>query len=135
MGTGRSIWLNYNSPVVVIMSVLLFMALTKFQINNKKIKSGTSTLANYAFDVYILHTQILIYDILLKNNFRWIAKFNGFLLPVLVILSAIAIYLICSVIGALRNIIFSHKTINSIIVWISNKVDLVWLKNTIFERK
>lgn len=86
--------MQYTSPFMVINAVMLLQLCAKHHGNPH---AGTIKLVTYlsgaAFDVYLLHCHILIYDHLIQGNFAWIANLYPLVIPVMVALCAGAIYL------------------------------------------
>lgn len=90
-----------------------------------------SFFADVAFDVYILHCHIWVYDIVFLDKFSWIAEKNALLIPILVLLIASAVYIVCSVIGFLKNILFNSTLVSRIVNCISKAVDRLWLGSSL----
>ena len=56
---------------------------------------------------YYLYINNLEGDIYETGNFKWILEYHPILIPVLVGLCAVAIFIVCAIIGKLRIILFS----------------------------
>lgn len=82
-------------------------------------------MSTMAFDVYIIHCHILIFDIIICNHFRWVADMPVFLIPFVVVLLAVIIYLLLSVIGIIRSFLFEKVYLNKLLKNIAIKVDKV----------
>jgi len=100
--TGRNykFFVGYNSPITLLMSLAVFWLL-----KNANIKAGQGLLKHIslvAFDVYIIHCHIFVYDYVMDDSFAWIPKLSVWLGIPLIIASAVAIYAVCAVVGIVR---------------------------------
>ena len=123
VGINLNYFISYTSPIILLMAIsfLLFM-------NNAKISKGrkiVKQLSLCAFDIYIIHCHLLIYDNLIKNHFMWIAKLPVFVIPIAVVGCAFGAYLILSLIGTTRIILFEKAQLNKLGKYISSKLDKV----------
>ena len=58
-----------------------------------------------------------------RNNHKWILEYHPILIPVLVGLCAVAIFIVCAIIGKLRIILFSLIHLDKGVSWISRRLD------------
>lgn len=61
--------MNYTSPLELLMAIALLLLCRDIAIQGKRLKSLLKTLSGFSFDVYILHSYILVYDYLIAENF------------------------------------------------------------------
>ena len=99
--------------------LLLFMKNLKF----KKEKPILKKLSIVAFDVYIIHCHILIFDFVIKDSFIWLANLKVYLIIVLAIICSLGIYMGLSIIGMIRIFLFEAIKLNKINKIISAKID------------
>lgn len=96
--TGKCVnyFLSYTSPIILLMAVALLIGFKnlKFKTNNHKLLTMLSILS---FDVYLLHCHTLIFDGPWRNAFEWIASYNFFIIPFIIIGVAMCIGVICIV--------------------------------------
>lgn len=116
-------FIEYTSPIVLLMSVvtLLFMEQLKVKIGSRFIEK----MSTVAFDVYIIHCHILIFDIIICNHFRWITNMPIFLIPFVVVILAVIIYLVLSAIGIIRSFLYEKIYLNKLLKNVAIKVDKV----------
>lgn len=127
---GRNIQycISYTSPFVLAMAVVL---LVQFE----RIKAAALTkiligLSAAAFDVYIIHCHVLIYDKLFLDNFKWIADLPLWVIPIAVVIIAAIIYLLLSIIGRVRIWFFKLLHVNNLIKRVSEKMDSILYQPT-----
>ena len=116
-------FISYTSPIILLMALGLLLYM-----KNIKVKRGRSVLpklSSVAFDVYIIHCHMLIYDNFLKDRFIWIAEIQTVLIPLTVVGWAIGIYYILSLVGMIRSFLFEKIRLNRFGKYISGKVDKV----------
>lgn len=124
--TGRGIdyLCSYISPFIVIASVMLLMMAKKcFLECSIKLKKLLLLLSKYAFDVYLLHCHILIYDIILKDNFLYLCDIKSYLIPLLLGLIILSVYCLGVVTGIIRNVIFKLLKIDVVLKNICKSID------------
>lgn len=95
---------SYCSPTTLIVAICLLCLFAKLKIN--KLQKVIAFFASSAFSVYLIHDNFYIREILVKGNFAFFNNLNVALLPILVILSALAIFVICSLIDKVRIFLF-----------------------------
>lgn len=104
---------HYTSPTMLIAatSLVVFFANLQFKTSIGKIVSYLST---FSFAVYLIHEQDFIYEYFMKGGFLWILNYNWIVSILLVILSCLIIYVICSVIDVIRFYLFKLLHINQL---------------------
>ena len=116
----HSYMVTYTSPLILFVALAFLMLFKNFKTNcNAKVIKLLSVIS---FDVYIIHCHVLIYDIFLKDAFAFITKYNVFLQPLIAICIGIIIYMVCSIIGLIRMLIFEKFKINRLMQIISEKI-------------
>lgn len=111
---------GYTSPVVLLMALAVFVLF-----RNMNVKKGghlIAKLATVAFDVYIIHCHILVFDYILNDNFLWLLQMPALMIPFLILLCALVGYILLSMIGLVRKTIF-QKCFDRIIRRISDKIN------------
>ena len=121
---GRNIayFVAYTSPVTLLMGILCLLALKNVPV--RKFQSGFASLAGKAFDVYIIHCHILIFDYVMKDRFTFIIEeFPLPMIPIAVVCLSILIYLALCIAGALREFLFKKLCIVRALKWVAGRVD------------
>lgn len=112
--------IEYISPFILIMGVTFLMFMNNLRITDKhKIIMNLSVVT---FDVYIIHSHILIMDELL-NMFTWIGNIPIILIPLAIIGSVLVIFIFCSLVGMIRYYMFKKLKLNSILKLFAKKID------------
>lgn len=117
---------SYISPIILLMSILLLLYM-----KNIKLKKGRSVLEKIslvAFDVYIIHCHILIFDFILKDRFIWIVNMNAYFIIIFVFVCSIGLYMGLSLIGMIRIFLFEKMNLNKMLKTISSKIDYIIYK-------
>lgn len=95
-------YLGFGSPLLIIQTVAYLLLFESFSINNKIINK----LSQYTFGVYLVHENIFVRE----NLYRYIGftKIDNITLKtiVLMLITAIIIYIISTLIEALRQLLF-----------------------------
>lgn len=102
---------TYNSPTVLLEAVGLFMAFANLKIPYRLIKF-IAYCAPSAFSVNIIHANNLVLTILFAGSFAFINKLPFYVLPFVIVVTALAIYLICTLIDILRRYLFKLIRVN-----------------------
>lgn len=126
----KNISINYVAPLMFLNALMIFQFLAsrktkKINVGFKKFIVGISAVA---FDVYIIHCHLFIYEQLIKGNFRWILDYPAASLPFIVIGCALGIYIACTLIGRVRMFLFKVLGIDKLLKLIASKLDkaLCW---------
>lgn len=122
---GRKVgyFVEYTSPAILLMAITVIILLKDVRIN--RCKGIFSTLANQAFDVYILHCHILIFDYVLKDLFVFISGMSFPIIPTVTILFALFIYLMSCIGGYLRGFLFDKVHITNVLKSLARRVDRI----------
>lgn len=115
--------INYISPFILILSILIFLYFKKIDINNKHFKNILVYLSGMSFSVYIIHDQRMVFFKILKNMFKPLLNYNAFIIFIGIIISIISIYVICCIIDEGRKLIFKLFRMDKFIVFSGSKVD------------
>lgn len=117
---GGSYLIYHTSPFMLgagIFLLLLFERLHTSQTVNKIIRF----FAPAAFSVYIIHGQPFIWNYLLEQRFSRYATFSVPLEVICVLLTAVAIYIVCSLIDLIRENIFKVLKVRQRLAAIEDK--------------
>lgn len=119
-------FINYISPFIISASIYIVIKFVSLDIKDYKV---IRYLSSFAFAVYIIHSQILIFKYVLRNQFIFLNSKNGFLIVGCAVLIIISIYIICMIIDIFRKWIFNILKIDKIINWLGNKIDKFYIEN------
>lgn len=122
---------TYVSPFIVAASFMLLVIAKKNRGDSKKAALGMKLLMNLsasAFDVYLLHCHILIFDKVLAERFAWLGKLNIVILPFVLAVSIACIYILGTITGLIRKCIFDKLGISKILLKICGRLDKVIYK-------
>lgn len=95
---GRYFFLDYTNIFIVISSVLLFLSFIKIETINNKFKKYILFFSKNSFDVYLLHTNPLIFSCLFPNLCIF-SKLNTIELVFFLVVLISGIYISCMLIG------------------------------------
>ena len=116
----------YTSPFIVILSVFLILLFSNVQFKNMFLIKLIDSLSGSAFDVYIIHSHLLIFEWILKGNFVFIKDLPFLVAIPAIIFSIIAIYGVCWGISNLKALVFKFVRIDFVFDELGYKVDC-WL--------
>lgn len=115
--------IEYTSPFILLNAVFVLLLFSKV-----KIRAGKEMLlmiSNAAFDVYIIHCHLLVYDYIISQNFIWIDKFPILGIPFILLGTAMVCYCILSLLGIIRGYIFRKLRIEKLLKFIASKIDKI----------
>lgn len=78
-----------------------------------------------AFDVYVIHCHILVFDIIMNNHFKWILDMKIFLIPIITVCLSVIIYVILAIMGIFRSMLFEKVHLDYVLRKIATKIDTV----------
>lgn len=115
---------NYCSPFMVLAGVALLMLFSQLQLH-KGAERLIAFFAPLSFSVYLIHENAMIREASIQGRFAQFASVHPVLLVLLVTGSAIAIWLGCSLVDAIRQKLFAVLRIkqrcNQLEQWLVNK--------------
>ena len=115
-----SLMLEYISFPIVINSIVLFLLFLKVKVNDS-FKKVLSFFAGLSFSVYVIHCNPYVW----KN---FVGLFNNFAnMPVLkmifmVLITALVIYVVCTVIDVFRYYLFKILRVDKLSSWLDEKI-------------
>ena len=107
------IFISYISPFNVLLSSMILIVFTR--ISKVRLSKVVHELSKSSFDVYIVHSHILIYDYLIKQNFVFLNNYPVVIELIGILGIAIAIYLICYLIDKVKQLLFKIIKIDKLI--------------------
>ena len=119
----ESLFIDYVSPLIVTLSILLILLYKNINIKNSKFYKIINYLSTMSFAVYVIHCHRIIYDYYLCDLFVPLLKYNSVIVFLGIIMSIALIYIICCIIDEIRKLIFKFFNINKLIDFIGNKLD------------
>ena len=117
---GSNFLMNYNSPTMVVAGLCLLLLFMNLDV--KKIKKLISTFAPVTFGVYIIHTHPMMWDRFIVNGFSKFKELGAIELVIAVIVTAIVIFIICSLMELFRIKIFKMLHISEMCRKIEGKI-------------
>ena len=87
---------GYTSPLTLSAATALFLLFRELNISSPKAIRAISMLSRTSFGVYIIHTNQLIWALVLFNRFIPYAKQPIIIMLLLVLATAVLIYLLCT---------------------------------------
>lgn len=116
--------IDYTSPLTLIMATILLLTLK--QVETGRIAEKTfRMLSESAFDVYVIHCHVLIFDNIIANNFVGLLGMQSAHLLISLICIAVVIYLCLSLVGIGRKLVFKNLGIDKIVEVIADKIDKI----------
>lgn len=92
---GGSFLIRYNSPLILLISIIIFILFLNIQIRKEITRNFFHFLSSYCFSVYLIHANSNVLDTFFKDKFIFIARTNLFCGIFIVFLSAITIFTVC----------------------------------------
>ena len=106
-------WLNYNG-LALILSVAVFILVRQLKVPDNGFWNILVKVAPYSFGVYLIHDHLLIRD-WLWSNVSLTTYCDQLLYPIIVIGLCLVIYMVCTIIDAVRKKLFSILRIDDLI--------------------
>ncbi len=88
--------ISYTSPFILLSAALLLLFFERLEFKSPKSQKFISMLARTSFGVYIIHTNPLIWIYLITDRFTPYLKFSWPAMLAAVIITAAAIYSVCT---------------------------------------
>lgn len=108
---------HYTSPTILLASLALVVLFANINIQWKK-KHLITYMATFTFAVYLIHQQQFVSEYCVVNQFLWILNLNCVVSVLAVLGSALAIYIVCTLMDVARFYIFKWLHLKELAVWI-----------------
>lgn len=108
---GYTQYVSYTSPTIVIASIALLLLFSNLKISNRFSKKTISLTASAVLGVYIIHVNPLIYFKVLASSTTPFLQYNTITMVLLILITALVIYIICTIIDLIRIFIFKKLKI------------------------
>ncbi len=118
--TLKSYLTEYISPTILLSAVFLVVAFSKLE-TGKILSKIIAFFAPLTFGVYLIHVQKQVWEYLLKGRFAEYAELHPALLPLAVLGTAVAIFLVCALIDFARDRLFKLLKIKNLLVRLETK--------------
>ena len=115
------ILINYASPTILLCAISLLIIFAKLNLKEMCCKL-VSFFSTASFAVYIIHVHPCIWEFI-KNRFIVYIELNVFLMVLAVIITAIAIWLVCSMVDKIRQFIFKIIKFDLLAIKISKLIE------------
>ena len=109
---GADLFVGYCSPFIFAAAVFLLLFCERLKIRAAAPRAVIKFLAPASFGVYLIHTNPLVWEGLLRDRFTGIASFGAAGVVLLTLAAAAGIYLGCSLVDTVRIFIFKLLKIN-----------------------
>lgn len=115
------ILISYVSPTIVMVAISTFLLFADMHFG-MYLKKTILYLAPATFGVYLIHTQPIFFNTILKDKFIWIVALHPLLIIFAVIVSATIIFVTCILIEKLRERLFKALKVRYKIEWVENTI-------------
>ncbi len=114
--------LQYTSPMIVGNAVCLFGMLHNVNIKKYRTQKIVVALSAAAFDVYIMHAHIWVYDYLIKDSFKFIQKYHLTISIAIILTGILTISFIGFIGGWIRKGFFKILKVNGFLKLLGSKI-------------
>lgn len=112
---------SYISPTIIFAGIFLLIAFSKIKIC-KISKTLISFFAPLSFSVYLIHVHKYIWTYVIKDRFIGFAEFGAVKMAIYVIVTALVIYIACSLIDFIRDRLFKLLRIKELLLKAESKI-------------
>ena len=105
------IFVGYTNIMIVFIAFALVCIYSKINLGTR-VQRFVKQFSPAAFGVYLIHTNVVIFNNILADAFTWIADIPNGLISICVLVSAFGIFVLCLLIEKVRLSIFKVLKIN-----------------------
>ncbi|MDO4921678.1 MAG: acyltransferase [Phascolarctobacterium sp.] len=117
-----NIFIKYTSPTIIFSGVFLFILFAKIKVSNERFKNLIKFFAPAAFGIYLIHLHPLIWKGIFRGFSAGFIKSHVLMMLAKILLSAILIYLSCTLIEIIRIKLFHYLKVEEKIQDVCNKM-------------
>ena len=118
---GVTAFFAYNAPLVLLASVTLFLFFTKLQLS-EKFKKPILFFSSTTFGVYLIHTNLDVFSLIMKTIFKVDTFPESWLLLLYTVMVALAIFVGCALLEKGRAYLFRICKIDRFCDWVEQAV-------------
>ena len=116
-------FMQYISPFILVNAICFVILFSRIRVTKSGSKKIVEFLSIFSFDVYVIHAHPYILDNLIYKGFNFIFYKSIIETFIFALISIIAVYFVCSLIGVFRKYVFGLLKINNLIVFLGNKLN------------
>lgn len=116
------IFYEYTSPTTVICAIALVSFFANTKLNERMIRF-TKFFAPVSFGVYLIHELKVVREVILVDRFCGYADQNIFLMLLLVLLTSLMLWFVCSMVDKLRLMFFDAIKVRNFCECIGEKIE------------
>ena len=121
--------IDYSSPFSVLIAGSFIKIFSNLKITNKYIIKLISFFSPLTFGIYLLHNHYLVRNYIIRNNFfSWILKYKSFKLIIMEFYCSIEVFIICSILDYIRNLLFKLFKIRQLCILIVKVINYIGSK-------
>lgn len=113
--------IEYTSPFILLNAVIALLLFSRMKIN--KGRKALQLFSNTAFDVYILHCHLYVFDYIINRNFLWVDRAPIVVIPLLLCATAVVCYCVFSLVGIVRFYLFDKLRMVELFRMLSHRLD------------
>ncbi len=114
---------GYLSPLTVCNAALLLLVFSSLDVKGSFARKVVKSFSGAAFDVYIIHCQILVFNVFITEKFAFLNELSMLSAIGMFLASGIAIYLLCYAIYIARTVIFKLTRIDRLLSFLGKSSD------------
>lgn len=115
------LFVSYTSPFILLASVFLFLFFSRIDFKTAISRKIVTFFAPISFGVYLIHTHPFVWNDLLIDRFANYSALSPYFLIAFVLLTAISIFISCSLVDFFRKKIFSLFRIPDFSIYIEHQ--------------
>lgn len=97
---------RYNSPTMIVAAIALLLFFARLNFRAEFVQNSISILTSLSFSVYLIHTHPLIFSTVISGAFVSFLYLKPAEMAGVVLLTALEIYLLCSLLDTVRLLLF-----------------------------
>lgn len=114
--------LEYTSFTILLSAICLLLLFEKIKIETPKALLFIRTISPHAFAVYLIHFHWAVRPLIMEKKFVFISQYPFWVIPIVVICSAMAIFAGCIVLDIMRAWIFKKIKIGFFVDYVSEQL-------------
>lgn len=123
---GGNLLISYTSPTIILAAIALLLFFEKMKFSDRA-QAFIRFFSPLAFSVYLIHVQPLVWITLIGDRFSHYASCSAPVLAIVVLLTALVIYFVCSIIDILREKLFEIFKVRARLESIEEKyIGTIW---------
>lgn len=120
-------FITYTSPFMLLGALCLLQFFKNIHLS-ERLQPAVRLITSLTFGVFLIHTQSIIFQNVLKNAFAWVSEYHVLIVVLVFFACALAVFIVCAVLDWVRILLFRVIKVNKFAGFVGSQIEKVFEK-------